>query len=524
LMYKPIDADVIIVGSGVAGLSAAFCLHLKEPTLHFIILEGNANIGGRAFSVPLAVGNDGESTSYFDVGGQWICSEQNLLLDLLDTLGIPLTAQQKQGKVIVEHRNMYAVHSVQDLFNFLGPYDKLQFTIFIDKVEALCSNIKESEDIRHMDALNKLTLKEFIDNSIKSEAVRAVIEYIVLLNCGVRTSQISALFYIFFCISTKGIANQMPTEKTNLHELRIKGGVKYFCDRIVEEIGMQSIFTEEYVTGIHTNDGYVEIKTKGNTYYSYNVIVAVSPGDVLKIKFRPPLPRNKIDAISNTSTNAVTNFVVTYPRDFWTEEGFCGDIYIFDKDYTNGPIDFCMNIDNNDQRPAITGRIFNSGPVKGNHRTYSNDVLEQLFRYFGEEALYPVDYYEKSFSLGLSQMTCWYLGNIDYINSISSANGRIFWAGAETSSEWYGCLAGAVYSGNRAALEVLYDLRPQLLTTDDMMILSPTRRSLRARLRECPKENVYYVVVHWKYYLSVSLLVLIVLWRLRTRYLKWNQQ
>lgn len=40
-MYEPIDADVIIVGAGIAGLTAAYWLYLKEPTLNVIILEGS---------------------------------------------------------------------------------------------------------------------------------------------------------------------------------------------------------------------------------------------------------------------------------------------------------------------------------------------------------------------------------------------------------------------------------------------------------------------------------------------------
>lgn len=41
---------------------------------------------------------------------------------------------------------------------------------------------------------------------------------------------------------------------------------------------------------------------------------------------------------------------------------------------------------------------------------------------------------------------------------------RMYWAGAETATYWYGHIAGAVQSGYRAAIEALYDLRPQSLT------------------------------------------------------------
>jgi monoamine oxidase len=36
--------------------------------------------------------------------------------------------------------------------------------------------------------------------------------------------------------------------------------------------------------------------------------------------------------------------------------------------------------------------------------------------------------------------------------------GRIYWAGAETASEWNGYMDGAVESGERVAREVLSDL------------------------------------------------------------------
>jgi hypothetical protein len=47
---------------------------------------------------------------------------------------------------------------------------------------------------------------------------------------------------------------------------------------------------------------------------------------------------------------------------------------------------------------------------------------------------------------------------LDHGPALQEPVGRIYWAGAETSSEWSGYMEGAVESGERAAREVLSDL------------------------------------------------------------------
>lgn len=44
---------------------------------------------------------------------------------------------------------------------------------------------------------------------------------------------------------------------------------------------------------------------------------------------------------------------------------------------------------------------------------------------------------------------------------------RIHWAGTETATQWCGYMSGAVQSGQRAALEVLAELRPATLTQEE---------------------------------------------------------
>ena len=45
---------------------------------------------------------------------------------------------------------------------------------------------------------------------------------------------------------------------------------------------------------------------------------------------------------------------------------------------------------------------------------------------------------------------------------------RIHFAGTESATIWCGYMSGAVQAGRRAALEVLYDLKPQLITVQDL--------------------------------------------------------
>jgi len=63
------NADVVIIGAGWAGLSAAKTLSKKDPALDIVILEANDYIGGRSHSVD--VGDKNEMVSV-DLGSEWI--------------------------------------------------------------------------------------------------------------------------------------------------------------------------------------------------------------------------------------------------------------------------------------------------------------------------------------------------------------------------------------------------------------------------------------------------------------------
>ena len=73
------DADVLVVGAGFAGLSAA--RSLSEAGLDVVVIEARRRVGGRTHTVE-------RSGVTLDLGGQWIGPGQTHIVALADELGI----------------------------------------------------------------------------------------------------------------------------------------------------------------------------------------------------------------------------------------------------------------------------------------------------------------------------------------------------------------------------------------------------------------------------------------------------
>jgi protoporphyrinogen oxidase len=63
--------DVIIIGAGFAGLTAAYYLKEKDSQMNILIVEAKSRVGGKVESVELKVNKYGNKAN-FDIGGQWV--------------------------------------------------------------------------------------------------------------------------------------------------------------------------------------------------------------------------------------------------------------------------------------------------------------------------------------------------------------------------------------------------------------------------------------------------------------------
>ncbi|MGC7332195.1 flavin monoamine oxidase family protein, partial [Mycobacteroides abscessus] len=83
-----VERDVVVIGAGISGLMTA--RRLVQAGHSVAVLEARDRVGGRTWSQIM----DGE---FFEIGGQWISSDQDALKDLLAELGKETFRRYREG-------------------------------------------------------------------------------------------------------------------------------------------------------------------------------------------------------------------------------------------------------------------------------------------------------------------------------------------------------------------------------------------------------------------------------------------
>ena len=88
--------DVIVIGAGLSGMSAATRLKARCPDLDVLVLEHGDRVGGRTYSVDITA-PDG-SIDVLDLGGHWVGSTQKEVLEVMKHYGVDYYKQNIDGE------------------------------------------------------------------------------------------------------------------------------------------------------------------------------------------------------------------------------------------------------------------------------------------------------------------------------------------------------------------------------------------------------------------------------------------
>jgi monoamine oxidase len=445
--------DVVVVGAGFAGLSAARTLTHQGKKV--VVLEARDRVGGRVKSATIA----GRSV---DGGGMWVGPTQTRLLDLIKEYGLHTVPQFETGTNIAELGGKRLTGSGETVGfdpQIQAEYDRIirDLTKLSDQVPLDAPwSMAGAEEYDHM------TAEDWFVSQTKNNAILGFLRAYVRGIFTADSYQISLLFFLFYLRSGDnydtlyGFENgaQAWTVKETMHQVAV---------RLASELG-GTIVLQAPVRAISQDAAGVVVDSgKGKWKCGYAIVAVPLPLSV-RISYDPVLPPERDILAQHMPMGSVIKYWVAYEKPFWRERGLNGMLQsdqppseFISGDFTpaEGRPGLLAGFIEAHNAMAWTGR-----PMEERKRL----VVERLVSFLGPEAAKPVDYEDQDWPADPWSRGCYGASMIPGIMTtvgkvIRQPHGRIHWAGTETSTKWMGYIDGAIRSGERAAGEVLEKLK-----------------------------------------------------------------
>ncbi|XP_046437398.1 probable flavin-containing monoamine oxidase A [Daphnia pulex] len=464
------EFDVIVIGCGLSGLTAAYEIFKLDPNIKLCLLEAKDRLGGRTLTNEIDIG-EGQKAS-FDFGGQWVASSQPDILEILEELNIETYPQFIDGTKVMQVGHDNVIRTYKSDIPSLGSYwGIIELQLFIWKAERLAKEISIEdpylwEKAQEYDAM---TMETFVKNSARTQGVRDTIQAACRSVIGADLDRVSALFFLAYANSAGGVMKLLMATENGAQELRVKGGTQQISEILADRIGRKNIHLEQPVASISQSDesGLVTVKTlSAKIFRAKHVIVSIPPNCITHIQFSPPLSEDRRLLMENMPVGHLTKFVITYDKTYWREKGFSGEVVSNGGGpllgCSTGPLSIVYDATNDKNIPALVGFIAGRPGVEWHRQTAAerrSAVLNSLSDCFGPWALQPTSFTEKIWAdeeyNGGCPVSFGVPGIMFTFGILRRPHGRIHWCGTETSTHWAGYLSGAVQSGRRAASEVM---------------------------------------------------------------------
>jgi monoamine oxidase len=443
------EADVIVVGAGLAGLTAA--RQLVAAGRSVLVIEARDRVGGRTVNASIGAGKVTE------MGGQWIGPTQDRLLTLARELGVETFPTYHQGRNLLELGGK--LRRYKGTIPRLAPHVLLGIERARRKVRRTAARVPADAPwtAPKAEELDSQTLASWIRKATWTKKARTLLEIATGTVMGTGSAELSALWMLSY-VRSAGSFDALIDVEGGAQQDRFVGGSQLISQRLAEELG-DALVLSSPVRRISQDGGGLDVESDPIQARAHRVIVAVPPPLATRISFAPSLGGRRDQLTQRMAHGALTKCAAVYPEPFWREAGLSGQA-VSDR----RPVATTFDNSPPDGTPGVLlGFIAGAEPIRHARRSEADRrrlVLECFERLYGEEAAKPGIYLETAWAeeeWSRGGPVCSFAPGalVPYGEALRQPAGRIHWAGAETATVWCGYMEGAVRSGERAAEEVL---------------------------------------------------------------------
>jgi monoamine oxidase len=458
-----IEADVVVVGAGFAGLSAA--LEVKRAGHSVAVVEARNRVGGRVAGHELAGGDTSER------GGTFVGPTQDRVLAALDRFGIGTYKTYDEGD------NVYINGGDRLEFSDTGPTgtappDPLILSEMITailRLDQMSTSVPIDAPWTAPDAeqYDRQTLAQWIQDNSLTDRFRRLIPAATRPIFGAEPRELS-LLYVLFYIAASGNESNPGTFERNFdtrdgaQESRVVGGSQELGKAMARALGRKRLHKRSPVRKIVQRKGRVHVIADRVEVKAKRAIVAIPPVLAGRIDYHPAMPAARDALTQRLAQGSLTKVAASYPKPFWRADGLNGAVLS-----TDGLVNATFDDSPQDGSPGVIFGFVGGDSARSfgelGEAARRRRILAEFATYFGEEAMHPSEFFytewpEQRWSRG-GPVGIYPPGLMTtYGHAIREPVGRIHWAGTETSTYWNGYMDGAIRSGERAAAEVIEKL------------------------------------------------------------------
>jgi monoamine oxidase len=419
---------VVVVGAGLAGLSAAY--ELKRAGFAVTVVEARTRVGGRVLTLRFASGQ------HVEAGGEFIDTGHRALRAHARRFGLALEDVRKGPDLdavayLDGRRRRY-----DDLYT--GRVER-ELERWWNAVDRLSKQVDPARPWEAPRSLDRRSVADLMDEVELSGVARTLVgREEIRDDYSVQPERLSLLLHLHF---NRLLWNQSDY---GTEAFRIRGGNDQLPRALAREIPCE---LGAPVTEVSQRASGVTVVAGGQALPGEWCVVAAPLPALREIEFDPAPPSRLAEAIERVHYGRGTKTLLRYDRRFWRERGFNGDTF------TDLPLGTTW--DGTDRQPGrsgvLVGYTVGRGPVSVPAAVAQLDSV-----YPGSRARFAgarsITWEDERFSGGT--YTAFAPGQVTrFWEPLRKPHDRVYLAGEHTSVHT-GYMEGAIRSGKRVAAAI----------------------------------------------------------------------